>query len=89
MTGITVGTPNQLKIICRMEHRLICRTTQEQRHNIGGALLVVEHLGIPIIALNMVQNHAALFQRSATVQGHCKPLGVRGFGIDRPLIASL
>lgn len=72
-----------------MEHRLICRTTQEQRHNIGGALLVVEHLGIPIIALNMVQNHAALFQRSATVQGHCKPLGVRVFGIDRPLIASL
>ena len=27
MTGISVGTPNQLEIICRMEHRLICRTT--------------------------------------------------------------
>ena len=30
MTDITVGTPNQFKIICRMEHHLICRTTEGQ-----------------------------------------------------------
>ena len=35
VTDITVGTPNQFKIICRMEHRLICRTTIGECHSLS------------------------------------------------------